>query len=82
MCGIIQTHEHKVLQINGMPDHIHILIGLRSSQSLSDLIKLGKRSSSNWINEKNLTEEKFSRQAGFGAFSYAKSQVPRIIKYI
>jgi putative transposase len=82
MCGIIQTHEHKVLQINGMPDHIHILIGLRPSQSLSDLMKLVKRSSSNWINEKNLTEEKFSWQAGFGAFSYSKSQVPRVIKYI
>jgi len=65
-----------------MPDHIHILIGLRPSQSLSDLMKLVKRSSSNWINEKNLTEEKFSWQAGFGAFSYSKSQVPRVIKYI
>lgn len=82
MCGIIQTHEHKVLQINGMPDHIHILIGLRPSQSLSDLMKLVKRSSSIWINEKKLSEEKFSWQAGFGAFSYSKSQVPRVIKYI
>ena len=82
MCGIIQTQEHKVLQINGMPDHIHILIGLRPSQSLSDLMKLVKRSSSIWINEKKLSEEKFSWQAGFGAFSYSKSQVPRVIKYI
>lgn len=56
MCGIIQTQEHKVLQINGMPDRIHILIGLRPSQSLSDLMKLVKQSYANWINEKNLAE--------------------------
>ena len=44
--GIIQNHKHRVLQINGMPDHIHILFGMRPTQSISDLIKQVKQDSS------------------------------------
>ncbi|PKQ44256.1 IS200/IS605 family transposase [Confluentibacter flavum] len=80
--GIIQNHGHKVLQINGMPDHIHILFGMRPTQSLSDLMKQIKQDSSKWINNKEFVNDKFSWQAGFGAFSYAKSEVPNVINYI
>ena len=80
--GIIQNHSHKVLQINGMPDHIHILFGMRTTQSISDLMKYVKQDSSKWINKKGFVNEKFSWQAGFGAFSYSKSQVPKVINYI
>ena len=71
--GVIQNHKHKVLAINGMPDHLHILIGLRPTQSLSDLMQDVKGSSSKWINQKRFTKGKFSWQEGFGAFSYGKS---------
>ena len=80
--GIIQNHQHKLLQINGMPDHIHILLGMKPTQSLSDLMKQVKQDSSKWINDNKLTPEKFSWQAGFGAFSYSKDQIPNVIKYI
>lgn len=80
--GIIQNHEHKVLQINGMPNHIHILIGMRPTQSLSDLMKQVKQDSSKWINTKGFVHGKFSWQAGFGAFSYSKSELPNVINYI
>ncbi len=80
--GIIQSNEHKVLQINGMPDHIHILFGMRPSQSLSDLMKQVKQDSSKWINNKGFVNGKFSWQAGYGAFSYAKTQLPGVIRYI
>ncbi|MCC8358487.1 IS200/IS605 family transposase [Salinimicrobium sediminilitoris] len=80
--GIIQNNEHKVLQINGMPDHIHILFGMRPSQSLSDLMKQVKQDSSKWINNKGFVNGKFSWQAGYGAFSYAKTQLPGVIRYI
>ena len=80
--GIIQSYDHKVLQINGMPDHIHIFFGMRPSQSLSDLMKQLKQDSSKWINGNGLADGKFSWQAGYGAFSYSKSHVPRVIKYI
>jgi len=80
--GIIQNYNHKVLQINGMPDHIHILFGMRPTQSLSDLIKEIKQDSSKWINSKNFVNGKFSWQEGYGGFSYSKSEIPRIIDYI
>lgn len=80
--AIIQNNDHKILQINGMPDHIHILFGLRPVQSLSDLMKQVKQDSSKWINQNNLAGGKFSWQEGYGAFSYSKSQLPRVIKYI
>ena len=80
--GIVQDYDHKVLAINGMPDHLHILIGLRPTQSLSDLMQDVKGSSSKWINQKRFTKGKFSWQEGFGAFSYGKSQITQVIDYI
>ena len=80
--GIVQSNNHKILSINGMPDHIHILFGLRPSQSIADLMQDIKGSSSKWINNKKLVQSKFSWQEGYGAFSYSKSEVPAIIQYI
>lgn len=80
--GIIQNNGHKLLQIGGMPDHVHVLFGMRPVQSLSDLMQDIKGSSSKWINENNFIQGKFSWQEGYGAFSYGKSQVEGVIKYI
>lgn len=80
--GIIQSHNHKLIIINGMSDHIHILVGMRPTQSISDLLQDIKGSSSKWINEKKLTKTKFEWQEGYGAFSYSKSQVKNVISYI
>ncbi|NHB69073.1 IS200/IS605 family transposase [Perlabentimonas gracilis] len=80
--GIVQNNKHKLLTINGMPDHIHILFGFRPTQSLSDLIQDIKGDSSKWINEKGFVRVKFSWQEGYGAFSYSKSELHRIINYI
>ncbi|WP_373493432.1 IS200/IS605 family transposase [Aquiflexum sp.] len=80
--GIIQNHDHKVLQINGMPDHLHILFGFRPTQTLADLMQMVKQDSSIWITEKGFVKGKFNWQSGYGAFSYSKSQLPRVIKYI
>lgn len=82
LSGVIQNHGHKVLQINGMSDHIHILLGLRPTQALADLMQMVKKDSSKWINTKGFVKGKFSWQSGYGAFSYSKNQVPRIIDYI
>ena len=80
--GIIQNHDHKVLAINGMPDHVHIFFGMRPTQSLSDLLQDIKSGSSKWINQNNFVNGKFSWQEGYGAFSYGKSQVTSVINYI
>ncbi len=80
--GIIQHHNHKMLCINGMPDHIHLLVGFHTTQSIGDLMQDVKASSSKWINENKLTKHRFEWQSGYGAFSYSKSQVADVIAYI
>ncbi len=80
--GIIQNHNHKMLAINGMPDHIHVFFGMRPTQSLSDLMQDIKGDSSKWINQKGFMNARFSWQEGFGAFSYSKSHVNNVIEYI
>jgi len=80
--AIIQKHKHKVLAIGGMPDHIHILFGFRPTQALSNLIQEVKRDSSEWINQQRLITGRFSWQEGYGAFSYSKSHVSQVVKYI
>jgi len=80
--AIIQKHEHKVLAIGGMSDHVHILFGFRPTQSLSSLMQEVKRDSSAWINQNRFVYGKFSWQEGYGAFSYSKSQISDVVKYI
>jgi len=80
--GIIQKNNHKLIAINGMSDHIHFLVGMRPTQSISDLIQDVKGCSSKWINKKGVIKGKFEWQEGYGAFSYGKSQVNDVINYI
>ena len=80
--AVIQNDKHKLLAINGMPDHIHIFIGLNPRISISDLVKDIKRASNNWINNNGFIKERFEWQNGFGAFSYGKSQIKMICRYI
>jgi putative transposase len=82
MTGIVQEQKHKLIIVNGMPDHIHMLIGMRPTQSLSGLMQDVKGSSSAWVNEKRLTKSRFQWQEGYGAFSYSKKELPAIISYI
>jgi len=80
--GIIIQQGHKPFVINGMQEHIHILVSMNPKQAPSDLMYNVKRSSTLWINESKLVSGRFSWQEGFGAFSYGKSQIPSIVKYI
>ena len=82
MTGIIAQQENKLFAINGIGDHVHILISMNPKQAPSDLMYHVKRSSSLWINENKLCPGKFSWQEGFGAFSYGKSQITMITRYI
>ena len=82
LTGMFQENKHKMLQINSMPDHIHIFIGMRPHQAISSLVQLVKTESSKWIKEENLCSHPFAWQEGYGAFSYAKSQVANVIRYI
>ena len=79
--GIFQHNQHKMLQINSMPDHIDIFVGFRPHQSISALIQNVKAESTKWMKAQNLSPS-FAWQEGYGAFSYSKSQVPDVIRYI
>ncbi|MBI5541528.1 MAG: IS200/IS605 family transposase [Bacteroidia bacterium] len=80
--SIINNKGHKPIIINGMTDHIHILFGLNPKQSLSDLVADIKRSSSHFINEEKIFPGKFLWQDGYAGFSYSRSQLDNIYKYI
>jgi putative transposase len=65
-----------------MSDHIHLLVGLRLFQSISDLMQDVKGASSKWVNNNKLVKSRFEWQEGYGAFSYSKSQLKDVINYI
>ena len=80
--GIIKGLNQKPMIVNSMPDHIHLFIGFSPEVAISDLVRDIKSNSTNFINDKKLVKGKFYWQRGFGAFTYSKSQIPRVIKYI
>ena len=82
MTTVIQNQKQKVMAINGMPDHVHLLIGMSPDIALSDLVKDVKVASSSLINDKRWVRGHFNWQRGFGAFSHSKSQVSTVGKYI
>lgn len=82
MAGIIKNKDQKPIIVNGMPDHVHIFVGLRPSMTISDLVRDIKNNSSNFINEGRLVKGKFSWQEGYGAFSYGHSQIEHVYNYI
>ena len=79
--GIVQYKGQKMLAINGMPDHIHLLIGMKPNCSLSDLIREIKKSSNEFVKENKFCNG-FNSQEGFGAFSYSHSQLDNVVKYV
>ena len=80
--GIITGKEQKSLAVNGMSDHVHVLVGLRPAMKIADLIRDIKNNSSNFINERGFLKTKFSWQDGYGAFSYSESGYGSVIDYI
>jgi len=82
ICGIVTNHKSKAYAIYCNPDHTHILVGIHPSLSVSKLTEQIKSGSSKWLNKKNFIAGKFSWQNGYGAFTYSRSLVDRIVKYI
>ncbi len=80
--GIFRNQNQKLLAIGGIADHIHILFGLKPSIAVSDLLRDVKANSSAFINEQRFTRRKFHWQEGFGAFSYSRSQLDTVAKYV
>lgn len=80
--GVIRNKQQKLIAINSVSDHVHILIGMKPTIALSDLVRDIKANSSTFIKKKRWLKGRFNWQEGFGAFSYAHSQLDVIVKYI
>ncbi|SHI57200.1 REP element-mobilizing transposase RayT [Cruoricaptor ignavus] len=82
IAGIVQNNGHKLISVGGMPDHIHILVGMKPNQSVADLVNKIKSNSSKFINEKRFLPVRFEWQRGYGVFSYSRSQLNQVVHYI
>jgi len=80
--GIVKNKGQLLIAINGMLNHIHILIGMKPTLCLSDLVREIKKSSNEFINNNLLIDGKFYWQDGFGAFSYSHTDLKNVIRYI
>ncbi len=80
--GIVRNENEKLLKINGVPNHVHLLLSTRGNCNLSELIRIIKCNSSKWINERKNIRGNFRWQKGYGAFSVGQSEVKRIENYI
>jgi putative transposase len=80
--GIVRNKDQKLIAINGMPDHIHLFIGMKPTCCLSDLVREIKKASNSYISENKFIKSQFGWQKGFGAFSYSHSQIDSVAKYV
>ena len=80
--GIVTNNRHKLIAINSVKDHLHMFMGLNPNQSLSEIMRLVKGDSAEFINKENITKNKFRWQEGYGAFSHSHSQIDQVVKYI
>lgn len=82
IAGIIKGKNQKPIIVNGVTDHVHVFVGLKPSMNISDLVRDIKNNSSKFINEQGWVKGKFLWQEGYGAFSYAHSQIENVYQYI
>lgn len=82
MAGIIKGKNQKPIIVNGVADHVHLFIGLNPSIAVAELVRDVKNNSSNFINEQQYVMGKFAWQEGYGAFSYAHSQIDQVYQYV
>ena len=80
--GILTNKGLKSIIVNGIEDHVHVLFELKPRYSISDIVRDLKNQSTNFINQNDWLQFKFSWQSGFGAFSYSNSQIGSVYNYI
>ena len=80
--GIVKNNHHKLIAINGMPDHIHLLISLSPEQAISDLVRDIKSNATHWINTNQMYHHTFKWQRGYSAFAVSFNDVRRVTDYI
>ena len=82
MGGIVKGEGGILLQIGGIPDHVHMVIKLKPAHTLSEIMQKVKGGSSKWVNEQKRLSGRFAWQDGYGAFTVSESQIPAVIQYV
>jgi len=80
--GIIRDEKGTLLEIGGMPDHVHLLVRLPASLALSDALRLIKTNTAKWANERREAKSLFAWQTGYSAFTVSESQAETVRRYI
>lgn len=81
IAGACKNRKHHLIAIGGMPDHVHMLVGMAPTESISEFVQSIKIQTSKWIHE-TFGRRKFGWQSGYGAFTYSKSLLPPVERYI
>jgi putative transposase len=82
MGGIVRGEGGVLLEVGGVPDHLHLLVKFKPTKSVSEMLNRIKAKSSLWVNQEKLKLRKFGWQDGYAAFSVSESQVDPVRKYI
>ena len=82
MTGLAQHRKAKMLAIHCMPDHAHLFVGFDPAVFIPDFVKEIKVASNEFVNNKKWTKTKFAWQQGYGVFSYSRSHIDNVIKYV
>ena len=82
ICGIVTNHKCKTYAIYCNPDHTHLVVGMHPTIAPSKLMEEVKSGSAKWLNEKKYIQGKFVWQDGYGAFTYSKSHIDKVVKYV
>jgi REP element-mobilizing transposase RayT len=82
MGGIVREIGGKAIIINGMPDHVHLLLYLPPTSAIAEAVRVIKTNSSRWVHERRRDAGKFAWQSGYGAFSVSRKAVSDVEHYI
>ena len=82
MVGILNSLNCATIMINSTEDHVHVLINMAKTISVSKMMEEMKGGSSRWLKSHDATMKNFAWQAGYGVFSVSESQIPRVVDYI
>lgn len=80
--NLVEEERGTLVEIGGMPDHVHLLLDMRPERALSDMLQSIKANTSGWMNENSGPDSPFGWQRGYGAFSLSESRVPTVRDYI
>ena len=80
--GIVRAQKSLLVEIGGMPDHLHMVVRTRPDLSVAELVRLVKANSSKWVNERPDSIGRFAWQEGYGAFSVSSSQLAGVCEYV